>query len=52
MVTKLLGSSSLSYRSGFLPRILGVLLMVPCFGDLANRLVGLRPGLFPGLSGS
>jgi len=30
----------LVYRSGFLPRILGVLLMVACFGYLANSLVG------------
>jgi len=31
----------LVYRSGFLPRILGVLLMVACFGYLTNSLVGL-----------
>jgi len=30
----------LVYRSGFLPRILGVLLVVACFGYLANSLEG------------
>ncbi len=30
----------LVYKSGFLPRILGVLLIVACFGYLANSLVG------------
>lgn len=29
----------LVYKSGFLPRILGVLLMVACFGYLANSLI-------------
>jgi len=31
----------LVYKSGFLPRILGVLLMVACFGYLANSLAAL-----------
>lgn len=35
----------LVYRSGFLPRILGVLLIVACFGYLANSLVGF--GVLP-----
>jgi Domain of unknown function (DUF4386) len=32
----------LVYRSGFLPRILGVLLVIACFGYLANSLVAFR----------
>lgn len=35
----------LVYKSGFLPRILGVLLILACFGYLANTLVGF--GLLP-----
>lgn len=35
----------LVYKSGFLPRILGVLLIVACFGYLANTIVAL--GLLP-----
>ena len=35
----------LVYRSGFLPRILGVLLIIACFGYLANSVVAL--GLLP-----
>ena len=35
----------LVYKSGFLPRILGVLLVIACFGYLANSLVGL--GVLP-----
>ena len=35
----------LVYKSGFLPRILGVLLIIACFGYLANSIVGL--GLLP-----
>jgi len=35
----------LVFRSGFLPRILGVLLVVACFGYLANSLVGF--GVLP-----
>ena len=35
----------LVYKSGFLPRILGVLLIIACFGYLANSLVGL--GVIP-----
>jgi hypothetical protein len=35
----------LVYRSGFLPRILGLLLIVACFGYLANSLVGF--GVLP-----
>jgi hypothetical protein len=35
----------LVYRSGFLPRILGVLLVIACFGYLANRFVDF--GLLP-----
>jgi len=31
----------LVYESGFLPRILGILLIIACFGYLANSLVGL-----------
>jgi hypothetical protein len=31
----------LVYKSGFLPRILGVLLIIACFGYLTNTLVGL-----------
>src|SRR5262249_13026511 len=31
----------LVYRSGFLPRILGILLMVACFGYLANSFTSL-----------
>jgi len=36
---------ALVFRSGFLPRILGVLLIVACFGYLANSLVGF--GVLP-----
>ena len=36
----------LVYKSGFLPRILGVLLILACFGYLANSLVAL--GVLPG----
>ncbi len=32
----------LVYKSGFLPRILGVLLLIACFGYLANSLVAFR----------
>jgi hypothetical protein len=32
----------LVYRSGFLPRILGVLLVIACFGYLTDSLVALR----------
>ncbi|HKW63168.1 MAG TPA: DUF4386 domain-containing protein [Candidatus Acidoferrum sp.] len=35
----------LVYESGFLPRILGVLLVIACFGYLANSLVGF--GVLP-----
>jgi len=35
----------LVYKSGFLPRILGVLLIIACFGYLANSLIGL--GVLP-----
>lgn len=35
----------LVYKSGFLPRILGVLLIIACLGYLANSIVGL--GLLP-----
>jgi Domain of unknown function (DUF4386) len=35
----------LVYKSGFLPRILGVLLIIACFGYLANSLVAF--GLLP-----
>ncbi|MHB8609106.1 MAG: DUF4386 domain-containing protein [Candidatus Acidiferrales bacterium] len=35
----------LVYRSGFLPRILGVLLIIACFGYLTNSLVGF--GVLP-----
>ena len=35
----------LVYKSGFLPRILGVLLIMACFGYLANSLVGF--GVLP-----
>ena len=35
----------LVYKSGFLPRILGVLLIIACFGYLANSLVGF--GVLP-----
>lgn len=35
----------LVYRSGFLPRVFGVLLIVACFGYLANSLVGF--GVLP-----
>ena len=35
----------LVYKSGFLPRILGLLLILACFGYLANSLVGL--GVLP-----
>ncbi len=35
----------LAYKSGFLPRILGVLLIIACFGYLANSFVGF--GLLP-----
>jgi len=35
----------LVYKSGFLPRILGVLLIIACFGYLANSLEGL--GVIP-----
>ena len=35
----------LVYKSGFLPRMLGVLLILACFGYLANSLVGF--GLLP-----
>lgn len=35
----------LVYKSGFLPRFLGVLLIIACFGYLANSIVGL--GLLP-----
>ena len=35
----------LVYKSGFLPRILGVLLIIACFGYLANSVVAL--GLLP-----
>jgi len=38
----------LVYRSGFLPRILGVLLIAACFGYLADSLT---PLLFPGYAG-
>lgn len=39
----------LVYRSGFLPRILGVLLVIACFGYLAHSLVGF--GLLPDVVG-
>jgi hypothetical protein len=35
----------LVFKSGFLPRILGVLLIIACFGYLANSLVAL--GVLP-----
>jgi len=35
----------LVFRSGFLPRILGVLLVIACFGYLANSFVGF--GVLP-----
>jgi len=35
----------LVYKSGFLPRLLGLLLIVACFGYLTNSLVGL--GVLP-----
>ena len=43
----------LVYRSGFLPRILGILLVIACFGYLANSLVdfGLLPDVAARVAG-
>lgn len=38
----------LVYKSGFLPRILGVLLIIACFGYLAHSLVGF--GVLPNIA--
>jgi hypothetical protein len=38
----------LVYKSGFLPRILGVLLIIACFGYLAHSLVGF--GVLPNVA--
>jgi len=35
----------LVYKSGFLPRILGILLIIACFGYLANSLIGFGVAL-------